>query len=119
MSELRRLERLAKSLIPRIPRGEDRQYTLEDARHMINELGLQMSPEALAFMTGDSNRLDDFLMNVYHLEEKVGKKVTTDSRSIDERYEPKVYEEDGTLAFSVTWRGKERVFAEYQVPATK
>ncbi len=115
MSDLRRLERIAKSLIPRIPRGSKQQYTLDDARNMINEFGIDLSPEALAFLTQDDIHLDSFLMGVYHLENKIGKRVVTDQATIVEDLSPKVYEEEGTIAFTVLWRGKERVFAEFEM----
>ncbi|NOK86067.1 MAG: hypothetical protein GFH27_549397n15 [Chloroflexi bacterium AL-W] len=113
MSELSRLERIAKSLIPRIPRGQNRQYQLEDARNIINDLGLQLSPAALAYLVSNSSRLDGFLMDIYHVEQAIGKKVVTEFATIDEQYQPKVYEEEGKIAFSLTWKGKERVFSEY------
>ncbi|MDP5169126.1 MAG: hypothetical protein NWR72_02685 [Bacteroidia bacterium] len=114
MSELSRIERLAKSLIPRFPRSSNRHYKLEDARNMINEFGLDLTPGALAFLVNNDIHLDDFLMGVYHLENKIGKKVTSDFATIDEAFSPKVYEEDGTIAFTATWKGKEQVFVEYE-----
>ena len=119
MSDFKRLERLAKSLIPRIPRDEDRQYTLEDARMMLTDLGLQMSPAVLRFLTEDDNKLDDFLMNVYQLEQKFRRKVITDFATLAPDLDPKVYVEDGKAGFSVTRKGKEIVFAEYDLPANK
>lgn len=116
MSEFKRLSRLIKSAIPRFPRGKDRQYQLSDARMMITDLGMQMSPEALAFMTEDDNKLDDFLMNIYHLESDIRKKAITEFATIDLDLSPKVYEEDGKLGFSVLHKDEEIVFAEYDFP---
>lgn len=113
MSDLQRLERIAKSLIPRIPRGANRQYKLEDARNMINDLGMQLSPEALAFLIDNDVFLDDFLMGVYHLEGLTGQKVTTDFATIDDKFSPKAYEQDGKIVFTAMWKDKERVFAEF------
>lgn len=113
MSELRRLERIAKSLIPRIPRGAKQQYKLEDARNMINEHGMDLSPEALAFLVDEDIHLDSYLMGVYHLENKLKKRVVTDQATIVEELAPKVYEEEDQIIFTVTWGGKERVYVEY------
>ncbi|MEM6804384.1 MAG: hypothetical protein AAF696_23495 [Bacteroidota bacterium] len=116
MSEFKRLARLIKAAIPRMPLGEDRPYQLSDAHMMITDLGMQMSPEALAFMTGDDNRLDDFLMNIYHLENDIRKKAVTEFATIDPELLPKVYEEDGTIGFTVVHKNEEIVFAEYDFP---
>jgi len=116
MSEFKRLTRLIKAAIPRFPRSEDRQYQLSDAHMMITDLGMQMSPEALAFMTDDDNRLDDFLMNIYHLEADIRKKAVTEFATIHPDLSPKVYEEDGKIGFSVVHKKEEIVFAEYDFP---
>ncbi|RMG23767.1 MAG: hypothetical protein D6730_13835 [Bacteroidetes bacterium] len=113
MSELKRFQRLAKSLIPRFPRGRERHYTLEDARMMINELGMQMPPEALAYLLDSDERLDDFLNAIYNLEEKFRRKVVTPQATIDEALDPKVYVEAGTIAFTVKGKRGEVIFAEY------
>jgi hypothetical protein len=115
MSEFKRLERLVKSLIPRIPRAENRQYQLSDARHMINDLGLQMPPEVMAYLLSRDAILDDFIMSIYALERELGRKVVTDFGVIDEALDPKVYVEDGEVGFSVTRKGRELIFAEYSL----
>lgn len=115
MSDYKRLKRLLKSLIPRFPRDEDRQYSLADSRNMINDLGLQMSADTLAYLVGDDKILDDFLNNVYYLEDDIGRKVITDYATIDMKYNPRVYEESDLVGFSVTYRGEEIVFAEYDL----
>ena len=115
MSEFKRVERIIRSLVPRFPRNRDRHYSLTDARNILNELGLQMSPEALAYMLAEDTRMDDFINAIYDLESRLGKKTVNESGNLDEELEPKVYEEEGDLGFSVTHRGKEYVFAEYRL----
>ena len=115
MSEFKRLERIVKSLIPRIPRAEDRQYQLSDARHMINDLGLQMPPEVMAYLLERDTILDDFIMSIYALERELRRKVITDFDTIDEALDPKVYVEGNEVGFSVTHQGRELVFAEYRL----
>jgi hypothetical protein len=114
MSEFKRLERLVRSLIPRFPRDPKRQYALADARHMINELGLQMPPEVLSFLVSDDAILDDFIHSIYDLEARLGRKVIDAHGAIDAALDPQVYVEGGEVGFSITHRGKEMVFAEYR-----
>lgn len=113
--EFLRLKRVVKSIIPRFPKGRERQYNLGDARNMINELGMQMSPATLEALVSNDMILDDFLSSVYHLEYEIRRKVVTSFATIDADYNPRVYEEDNVVGFSVTHRGEELVFAEYDL----
>ncbi|MDX1906097.1 MAG: hypothetical protein SF053_03625 [Bacteroidia bacterium] len=115
MSDLHRLERLAKSLIPRFPQGGERYYTHSDARLAINGLGLNLQPETLAYLVEHDVILEDFVNSLYHLEHRTGKSVLTEFAEIDPDYTPAVYEESGKVVFTVVVRGKEIVFAEYQI----
>ena len=115
MSEFKRFKRLAKSLIPRFPRGDEKYYTREDARNMINDLGLQISPEALEALVNSETVLEDFTNSIYELERKIRKKVVTDFATIDLEFEPHVYEEDGRVGFTILHRGDEILFADYKV----
>lgn len=116
MSQLKRLERLVKSLVPRFPRDPKRQYTLDDARMMINEMGMDLQPQTLAYLVDNEEFLDEFINSVYHVENKLGKGIITESATIDPIYEPQAYEEDGNVGFTVKLRRKEVVFAEYEIP---
>ena len=116
MSDFKRLQRLIKSAIPRFPRGSEYSYSLEDARMMINDLAMSMSPEALAFMTSKDTILEDFLECIYHMEDRVGKRIVTEFAVIDAKYHPQVYEEDGLLGFTIQHKNKEIVYAEYELP---
>ncbi len=116
MSELDRFKRLAKSLIPRFPKGNERNYSLEDAQMMLNDLGMQMSPAVLAYLIDSDEILDDFVNSIYHLETKLKKRIITDDTRIDPELDPKVYVVDGTVAFTIVRRGGELIFAEYELP---
>ena len=116
MSELDRFKRLAKSLIPRFPKGEERQYHLEDARMMINDLGLSLSPEVLNYLVTTDTVLDDFINSIYNVEQKLRKRIVTDFATIDTEWNPKAYMEDGTVAFTIKTRKHEVIFAEYELP---
>lgn len=118
MSDYKRLERMIRSLIPRFPRAEDRQYSLKDARNMINELGLQMPADVLDFLVSRDTILDDFINSIHDLEAKLRRKVVNDHGEIDEELEPKVYVEEDEVGFSVTHKGKEIVFAEYPLKSS-
>lgn len=115
MSEYKRLKRVLKSLIPRFPKDEDRQYSLADARNMINDVGLQMSSEVLEKIVSKDKLLDDFLDDIYYLESDIGRKVVTDYATIDMKYNPRVYVEGDLVGFSITHKGEEIVFAEYEL----
>lgn len=114
MSEYKRIERLIKSLIPRFDRRPtDANYQLADVRHMINELGLHMTPGALQHVLADDKIVDDFLMSIIELERYLGKRVVLEDMTIDPELVPRVYEEDGVIGFSVEAKDQEIVFAEY------
>lgn len=115
MSELKRLERIVRSLIPRIPRDPDRQYSLADARNMINELGLQMPPEVMAYLLERDAILDDFISSIYDLEARLNRKVVQPQGTLDEQLQPRVRVEEGKVAFTIEHRGQEKVFAEYDL----
>ncbi|MEL6193397.1 MAG: hypothetical protein AAFR66_15165 [Bacteroidota bacterium] len=116
MSDFKRLERIIKSRLPRFPKDIDYTYSVKDARNMINDLGLSLSPEALAYLTETETILDDFLEGVYHVENRFKKRVANEQAFLKEEFSPKVYEEDGKAIFTLTHRGKEYIFAEYDLP---
>ena len=115
MSEFKRLKRLTKSLIPRFPRSGQKNYSPSDARMMISELGIHMPSEVYTYLVERDAILDDFINSIYELERKLRRKVVTDMATIDEELNPQVYVEDGMAGFSVTHKGEEIVFAEYEV----
>ncbi|MEM8902055.1 MAG: hypothetical protein AAGC85_28370 [Bacteroidota bacterium] len=116
MSDFKRLERIIKSRLPRFPKDIDYTYSIKDARNMINDLGLSLSPEALAYLTETETILDDFLEGVYHVENRFKKRVANEQAFLKEEFSPKVYEEDGKATFTLTYRGKESSFAAYALP---
>lgn len=116
MSEFKRFQRLAKSLIPRFPKGGERTYSPEDARMMINDLGMQIPADALAHLVESDEILDDFINSIYQLEHKWKKRVVTDYSCIDPELDPKVYVADGVIAFTVKGKKGEVIFAEYDWP---
>jgi len=117
MSELHRLQRIIKSVIPHTPRSADRRYDFGDARMMINDLGMELSPKTLAHLVNSDTVLDDFIHSVYELEHKLGRKSTTDLSIFDPELQPKVYEEGKRVLFTIVIKGEEWIFAEYEIPA--
>lgn len=115
MSEYNRLKRILKSVIPRFPKGSDRQYNHSDAKMILNDLGMEIPAKVLAKMMSSDAILEDFVNNLYHLEADIRKRVVNEFSVIDPKFEPKVYNEDGMLGFSIRHKGEEIVFAEYRI----
>lgn len=113
MSDFTRLKRIAKSLVPRWPASGEKNYSFEDARLIINDLGMKLSPEMLASLLSRTETLDDFLGSIYELEHKLKRPVVTELATIDPVLEPDVHVEGSKVAFSVKWREERLVFAEY------
>ncbi|WNJ21116.1 hypothetical protein [Pontibacter sp. G13] len=115
LPEFNRFKRLVRSWMPNFSRPVGKHHTLEDARNMITDLGMQMSPKALDFLVSRDTILDDFLMAVYQMESEFRRPVVTPQATIAEDLEPKVYETDENIGFTIKHRGEEMVFAEYQL----
>lgn len=117
MSELSRLQRLAKSLVPNFGKKRERYYNFDDAKMMINDLALEIPADMLAKLLDSDTLLDDFLMGLYQIEDHIGKKdVVLENHTLNPDYQPRVYVEENRIAFSLTYGSlmkKEIVFAEY------
>ncbi len=113
MSSLKRLERLVKSAIPRFLGHNDQHYSHSDARLILTGFGLDLTPAQLARLADSAEVLEDFTLSLYSLERKIGRSAVNDLMEIDPELNPKAYAEDGNLAFTITWKKKELVFAEY------
>lgn len=113
MSELARFKRLAKSLIPKFSSSYGKYYSHSDAKLMITDLAHSISPQSLAYLVDSDEVLEDFLHSIYELERSLGRKVVTSQYMIDPELEPKAYEEDGKVLFTVMRKREEIVFTEY------
>ena len=116
MSELYRIKRIVKSLIPRTPRNPERRYSYSDARLIINDLGMSLSPETLAYLVDSDEVLEDFVLSMYEMEYTLNRKATNEITVIDPELKPKAYEEDQRVVFTVFYDNEEWVFAEYSTP---
>jgi hypothetical protein len=119
MSELFRLKRIVSSWIGGVRHRKKRRissYEHDDARMILNDLGLQMTPEALAFVADDRFRREDFLMQLYAAEEELGIDLIKDNIMLDPALSPTVYEREGKLAFTAAIRGEEYIVAEFDYP---
>lgn len=117
MSELQRLKRVFDSWLGQVRKTKKRRlssYDQDDPRMIITELGLQMSPDALVYMTDDSVRREDFLHQVYAAEDELDIDLIRDNREIDPALDPKVYEEEGYIVFTAMVDGEEFVIAEFK-----
>ena len=115
MSIKARLNRIARSRKGALL-GSDIHYTQDDAFLMLTELGLQMSPETLAYLTGSAEMLEEFLEAVHLTERDLGEEIVLDGRQIDPIYDPKVYEVDGEAIFTIKHKGVEMIMAEIPLP---
>ncbi|MFN0199947.1 MAG: hypothetical protein ACKVTZ_00415 [Bacteroidia bacterium] len=119
MSELSRLQRLAKSLLPNFGANRERYYSFEDTRMIITDLGMQIPEKMLTSLLWTQTLLDEFTNAIYLLEDKVAKDIITEDYAINPKYSPKVYVEGGKIAFSITYTSllsqKEIVFIEYDL----
>ena len=116
MSEIARLKRIAKSMLPYFNTKRTIYYNFEDAKMIINDLGFQIPAEMLAQLLDSDTILDDFLSCLYQLEDDYGKSVLTESSVLLPELQPKVYVEGQRIAFTVTYgtfAKKEVIFAEY------
>jgi len=118
MSEYQRLKRVVRSLMPEFStrrRDVSQYYAAEDARMMINELGMQIPPKVLKALSNSEVALEDFINGVYLVEDEIGRKIVTDRSIIDSQYKPKVYLEDNLIGFTIFHRGEEIIFAEFKL----
>jgi hypothetical protein len=122
MSELKRLKRVFDSWLGHARKKKKRRlgtFDQDDPRMIITELAMQMSPEATEYMTENSTRREDFLMQIYAAEDELDVDLILENREIDPRWDPKVYEEDGKIVFAATVGKDEYVVAEFVFPGSE
>ncbi|MEM6261286.1 MAG: hypothetical protein AAGI38_02180 [Bacteroidota bacterium] len=118
MSEYYRFKRLIRSMMPDFSRRKaSNWYSSADVRMVINDLAFDIPPKVLKAMTTNDRLLDDFTNKLYLLEEELERKVVTDFAVLDPNLEPKVFVEGNRLGFTVMYRGKRLMFAEYTINA--
>ena len=93
MSNIDRLKRVVKSWYAGLrKKRRSAVYEQDDPRMIINDLGLQMSPEGLAFIADSSFHREDMLMQIYAAEEELDRDLVVDNTHLDPVYSPKVYD---------------------------
>jgi hypothetical protein len=116
MSEFNRLKRAVGSWIGGLRHRKKRRvstYQSDDALMILSDLGMQMSPEALIFVSGDSIRREDFLMQLYAAEDDLNVDLIKDNVMLDPALNPKVYEVEGKIGFTVVVKKEEYLVAEF------
>lgn len=116
MSEFQRLKRIVGSWIgaSRIrKRRRAATYNDDNALMILTDMGLLMSPEALVYVSNDSMRREDFLMQLYAAEEDLGVDIIKDNVMIDPALQPKVYEVEGKIGFTIVVKKEEYLIAEF------
>ena len=120
MSEFYRIKRIVNSWLgSRVKRRRSSTYEQDDPRMILNDLGLQMSPEALAFVADDSFRREDMLMQLYAAEEELDVDLVLNNVQLDPIWDPKVYVGDGKFAITVVVRREEVLVVEFDYPDAK
>ena len=115
MSEIERLKRIARSWWGGVrKKRRPAAYEQDDPRMIINDLGLQLSPAALASIADNSFRREDMLVQLYNAEETLNIDLIRDNTQIDPRHNPKVYEHEGHIVITATVDGEEVVIVEFE-----
>ncbi len=118
MSEYNRLKRVVRSLMPDFTtRRKDikQYYDVDDARMMINELGMQIPPKILKGLLNSDAALDEFVNGVYLVEDEIKRKIVTNRSIIDPQYQPQVHLEENLIGFTITHKREEIIFAEFKL----
>ena len=114
MSDLYRIKRIARSWWGGVRKKQrPATYEQDDPRMIINDLGLQMSPEALEGIADNSFRREDMLVQLYNAEEELGIDLIKDNTAIDPKWNPKVYEQDDRVAITIVVKKEEVVIVEF------
>ena len=115
MSIKARLDRIRRSWKGQLF-GTDIHYTQDDAFLILTEMGLQMSPATLSYLTGSAEMLEEFLEALHLTEKEIKAQIVVDGRMIDPEFDPKVYEVDGEAIFTLKYKGVEMIMAEIPLP---
>lgn len=116
MSEFQRLKRVVNSWIGNVRLRKKRRlatYQDDDALLILSEMGWKMSPAALEYVSGNSTRREDFLQQIYAAEDDLGVDLIRDNVMLNPDLDPKVYEVEDKIGFTVTYKGEEYLVAEF------
>lgn len=114
MANIDRLKRVVMSWVGGLrKRRRNAVYEQDDPRMIINDLGLQLSPEGLAFIADSSFHREDMLMQIYAAEEELDRDLVVDNNRLDPAYSPKVYEKDDRIVVTMVVKGEEVVIFEF------
>ena len=118
MSTRTRILRFIKSLRPSF--GESsvnhQVYQWEDAKSVINDLGMNMDERQLAYLLSKNTILDDLVSRIAQMEKKFGEQLITREKVIDPRFDPRAEMVDEYMRITILLKGRERVLAEYEIP---
>jgi|GEM_PF-1486094 len=120
MSNIDRLRRVVNSWVgSRRKQRRPAVYEQDDPRMIINDLGLQLSPEALSLIADNNFYREDLLVQIYAAEEELDCDLVVDNIQLDPQYSPKVYEDEKVIAVSILIDGEEVVIIEFTRPETE
>ncbi|MFN8393309.1 MAG: hypothetical protein U0176_01405 [Bacteroidia bacterium] len=116
MSEYQRLKRVVNSWIGNVRLRKKRRsatYQDDNALMILSELGWKMSPAALEYVSGNSIRREDFLMQIYAAEDDLGVDLIRDNVMLNPDLDPQVYEVEDKIGITVKHKGEEYLVAEF------
>lgn len=116
MSEFSRFKRIVGSWIGAARIRKKRRsasYNDDNALMILTDLGMLMTPDALVYVSNNSNRREDFLIQVYAAEEDLNVDIIKDNVMINPALNPMVYELEGKIGFTILVKGEEYLVAEF------
>lgn len=114
MSNIDRLKRVVTTWVGSMrKRRRPAVYEQDDPRMIINDLGLQLSQEALSLIADNNFYREDMLVQIYAAEEELDRDLVVDNIQLDPQYSPKVYEDENRITVSILIEGEEVVIIEF------
>lgn len=115
MSDFLRLRRIVSSWTGNYFGNEDDKQ-FYDASMILTHQGFQIRPETLAWLLAEEIRKEDYLQDIYVAEKELRMDLVENFNEIKSSLNPKVYEEDGKITFTITDGKEEIIYAEYSLP---
>lgn len=115
MSELDRLARVIRSWTGS-KRLRSSVYEHDDPVMILTELGTQISPETLAYLTAETMRKEEVLNQLHAAEEELKKEIIKENTFIDPELDPRFYEETDRAVITIQHKKKEIIIADLPLP---
>jgi hypothetical protein len=116
MSNFKRLERVVRSYTGILRKRRKYYYSADNARAILTELGLKMSPKTFSYLTDSTVILEEFVSQLHETEEHLGYGIVKDMNEIHPGLEPDVIEDNGHAVFTIQHKGRSIIIAEIRLP---